>query len=301
MNSLIDPNQLLEWCMIKSEDLITHPSNKVKLRILSSPTELYRDFASEVVKEIEQHNQAHELTRLIFPCGPRGPISYLTNLVNKRRISLKNVHIFHMDDHLDWQGRPISEDHPFSYRGWMSRNFYENIDAVLNVPYDQRHWPSPYDIDGISREIEIVGGIDTVYGGVGYRGHIAYNEPPRSPWYSVSIDEYRNSKTRVLPLNDDTLVAISQRATGGNTQVIPPFAITIGMKDILNAHRIRLYSETGAWKQMVLRVLLFGPVTVEYPVTFCQEHPDFVMTVDKNTAEPPILENNDQMRRLIKV
>jgi glucosamine-6-phosphate deaminase len=61
----------------------------------------------------------------------------------------------------------------------------------------------------------------------------------------------------------------------------------MGMKDMLEGEKIRLYSETGAWKQTIIRILLFGPVTAEYPVTFVQEHPDALVTVDEATAASP--------------
>jgi glucosamine-6-phosphate deaminase len=66
-------------------------------------------------------------------------------------------------------------------------------------------------------------------------------------------------------------------------------AITLGMKELLGAKRIRLYSETGAWKQTVIRILLFGYVSPEVPVTYCQEHPDCEVTVDAATAACPPL------------
>jgi glucosamine-6-phosphate deaminase len=207
--------------------------------------------------------------------------------VHEQRISLKNVHVFHMDDGLDWQARPLPLDHPFNYEGWMRRNFYDPIDPELTIPEDQRHFPSVYDLDRVSNAIAAVGGVDTMFGGVGYRGHIAFNEPPRSPWYTVTAEEFANSKTRILHLNEDTLIAISQRAAGGCSHAIPPMAITMGMKDLLASRRIRLISETGAWKQTVVRVLLFSQPTVEYPVTFVQGHPDALLVVDRGTAASP--------------
>jgi 6-phosphogluconolactonase/glucosamine-6-phosphate isomerase/deaminase len=68
-----------------------------------------------------------------------------------------------------------------------------------------------------------------------------------------------------------------------------PMAITLGMRELLGARRVRLYSETGAWKQTVIRVLLFGHVSPEVPVTYCQEHPDCEVTVDAATAACPPL------------
>ena len=62
-----------------------------------------------------------------------------------------------MDDNLDWQGRPLPLEHPFSYEGWMRANFYDPIDPELAIPEEQRHFPSIYDIDGISKKIEEIG------------------------------------------------------------------------------------------------------------------------------------------------
>lgn len=101
-------------------------------------------------------------------------------------------------------------------------------------------------------------------------------------------EEYRYSKTRILALNDDTIISLSQRVVGGCSHAVPPMAITMGMMDLLSARRIRLLSVTGAWKQTVIRVLLFGPTTTEYPVTFVQDHTDVMVIVDKLTAAPPL-------------
>jgi glucosamine-6-phosphate deaminase len=288
MTSRIDPEQLFDWCRIPEEELQNHPKAKVKINILNTPDDVYRWVAQDMVEEVCRNNAAGRPTCWILPCGPTKQYPYFAKAINENRISLRNVQVFHMDDFLDWQGRPLPQDHLFSYEGMMRRSFYGIIDPELNIPEEQRHFPSVYAIDAISEKIAELGGVDTTYGGVGYRGHIAYNEPPRSPWYSISEEQYRNSKTRVLHLNEDTLVAVSQRAVGGCSHAVPPMCITMGMKDLLSAKRIRIISETGAWKQTVVRVLLFGPTTVEYPVTFIQGHPDAMITVDRATAAPPL-------------
>jgi glucosamine-6-phosphate deaminase len=154
---------------------------------------------------------------------------------------------------------------------------------------EQRHFPDISKLDAMAEGMKQVGGIDSVYGGIGYRGHIAFNEPPRSPWYRISKEEFRNCTTRILHLNEDTLIALSQRGAGGCSDVIPPMVITVGMRELLAARRIRLYSETGAWKQTVIRILLFGNVSPEIPVTYVQEHSDCVVTVDAATAACPPL------------
>ena len=280
--------ELFEWCRIAAEDLPTHPKAKAKLKIVASPRRVHQAMAEAMIEEVKENNHKGVLTRWILPCGPKGQYSIFSERVNRERISLRRVHVFHMDDHLDWQGRPLPLDHPYSYQGWMIRNFYGSIDSELQIPLEQRHFPNVCALDEIAEQMRVVGGIDTAYGGIGYRGHIAYNEPPRSPWYRIGKEEFRNSTTRILHLNDDTLIALSQRGTGGCSDAVPPMAITLGMRELLSARRIRLYSETGAWKQTVIRLVLFGEVSPEIPASYVQEHPDCLITVDSLTAACPL-------------
>ncbi|MEZ5395137.1 MAG: hypothetical protein R2724_20275 [Bryobacterales bacterium] len=103
------------------------------------------------------------------------------------------------DEFLDWQGRPIPVDHPLSFEGFMKRS-YSKLDE-LRIPEEQTHYPHPFRIDEISEQIrEVVGGIDVCYGGVGYHGHVAFNEPPLRRWHEISIEELRQSLTRVVSL-----------------------------------------------------------------------------------------------------
>jgi glucosamine-6-phosphate deaminase len=288
MTSRINPDDLNQWCRIPADQLEGHPRAKVRIKIVNTPDDVHRWAARDMADEVKANNAAGRPTRWILPCGPTRQYPYFIQYVQAEKISLRDLHVFHMDDALNWQGRPLPLDHRSSYEGWMRRNFYGPMDPDLAVPETQRHFPSVADLDRVSQAIQAVGGVDTTYGGVGYRGHIAYNEPPRSPWYTVTPEEFRRSKTRILHLNEDTLIALSQRTAGGNSHVVPPMAITLGMADLLSARRIRLISDTGAWKQTVVRVLLFGPTTIEYPVTFVQDHPDAMLVVDGLTAAPPL-------------
>ncbi len=288
MTSRINPEELFSWCKIPAAKLENHPAARFKIKVLPTTDDVHQHTAREMLEEVKANNRAGRPTRWILPCGPTKQYPYFVQWVNAERVSLKNVHVFHMDEGLDWEGRPLPLEHPFCYQGWMRRNFYAPMDPELAVPEEQRHFPNVYDLDSLSRGIAAVGGVDSVYGGIGYRGHIAFNEPPRSPWYTVTPEMFVNSQTRILNLNEDTLVALSQRSAGGCSHMIPPMAITIGMKDLLAAKRIRLLSDTGAWKQTVIRVLLFSQPTIEYPVTFVQGHPDAMVVVDSLTAAPAL-------------
>ena len=60
------------------------------------------------------------------------------------------------------------------------------------------------------------------------------------------------------------------------------------MKECLSAARVRVYSDTGAWKQTAFRVALFSEPTPEYPMTLLQTHPDARVTATRETADHPI-------------
>lgn len=133
--------------------------------------------------------------------------------------------------------------------------------------------------------------IDITYGGWGQDGHIAYNQARRHAFSHLTVDDVRNSTVRIQENNLDTVIALAQRNLGAAYQFVPPMSVTLGVKECLSARKVRLFSDTGAWKQTALRVALFGPVTAEYPITLLQEHPDALLTATIATASHPISEH----------
>jgi len=87
------------------------------------------------------------------------------------------------------------------------------------------------------------------------------------------------------------MLALAQRSFGAAYQFVPPMSVTLGIKECLSARKVRLFSDTGAWKQTALRVALFGPLTVEYPITLLQEHLDALLTATIDTARHPVSEH----------
>lgn len=259
----------------------------VRVEILPDLDALYGHFARSIADEIRARNAAGEPTRLILPVGPVGQYPRLVRICNEERISWRNVHTFNMDAYLDWQGRPLPLDHPLSFEGYMRRAVFDRLDPDLRIPDGQIHFPDPLHLDRISANIAELGGIDTCYGGIGYHGHVAFNEPPISRWYKLTPAEFRNSLTRIVPLAPETVVMNSIRATGGNPAALPPMAVTLGMRDILASRRLRLYAQGGLWQRTILRIALLGEEDVNYPVTLAQDHPDYAIITDANTAQPP--------------
>lgn len=287
---VITPQALYAWCKIPYQELPNHPRLKVPFRLCKDSAEMGQIMARELVDEIRAHNDQGEKTRAIIPCGPSCWYKPFTGLVNRERVSLKNLVVFHMDECLDWQGRELPRRHPYSFRGFMEEHFYGPVDSDLAVPQDSRHWLNANNIQEISEKIW-AGPIDITYGGWGQDGHIAYNQARRHPFSHVTVDDVRNSSIRIQENNIDTILALAQRTLGTAYQFVPPMSVTLGVKECLSARKVRVFSDTGAWKQTALRVALFGPITAEYPITLLQEHSDALITATIATASHPISEH----------
>jgi len=134
----------------------------------------------------------------------------------------------------------------------------------------------------VPRLVAARGGVDACYGGIGITGHIAFNEPPEEP---MTVEEFAALPTRVLRLTRETRT-INSVTVGGEIGIIPRRAITIGMKEILGARRLRLYCNRP-WQSAVARRVLHGPLTSACPASLMRTHPDAVMTVADYVAAPP--------------
>ena len=279
--------ELYAWCKVPLNELEGHPRLKIPFRLCADSKEMGALMARELVDEIQDHNQRGEPTRAIIPCGPACWYKPFTDLVNIEKVSLVNLFVFHMDECLDWQNRELPRQHPYSFRGFMERYFYAPVETRLAVKPKHRFWLNAHNVEEIRDKIWAAP-IDITYGGWGQDGHIAYNQTRRHPYSHISLDELRNSTIRLQENNLDTIMALAQRTFGAAYQFVPPMSVTLGVKECLSARKVRLFSDTGAWKQTALRVALFGPLTTEYPLTLLHEHPNARITATIETASHPI-------------
>jgi glucosamine-6-phosphate deaminase len=284
-----DPRQLNEWLAIPPEQLAER--SPVPFLLLESREALHRRFADDLYAELEGARRAGAEVSLIVPLGPTGQYPILARRINETGLALDHVSFFGMDEWLDWQGRPLPLEHPFSLEGAFLRDFIGLVEPGLRPSPENVIFPSPLALDRPAEEMARRGPVAGTFGGVGFQGHIAFNEPPASRWTSVTVEQLRDSRTRVVPLAVDTIIAHAQRRVGGNTFAVPPLAVTLGMRELLSAHRLRLYLDTGSWKQTILRILLFSAPDVDYPATLARDHPDLLVVADAETAAcpPPIV------------
>jgi glucosamine-6-phosphate deaminase len=287
--SIVDPTDLFEWCRIPAEELHQHET-KIPFEIVADPSEMGRTMALELIELVEANNADGRPTRAIAPCGPSSWYAPWTEEVNARGLSLANLTVFHMDECLDAQGRLLPDEHPYNFRSFMERHFYGGIRPELTVPEEQRFWLLPATAERVAEAI-VEAPIDLTLGGWGQDGHVAYNQARRHPFSAFTLEELADSTIRIQENNLDTIIALAHRTFGAGYQFVPPMSITLGMRECLSAAKVRLFSDTGAWKQTALRVALFGDPTPEYPITLLAAHRDAIITATRDTARHPISEN----------
>ena len=286
----MDRKALHRWCSIPAVELENHPERRVPIRLVATAQEMGEIMAADFIREIIAANHQSRPIRAIVPCGPRVWYGPFVRMVNEQRVSLRALTVFHMDDCLDWQGNLLPRNDPHNFRTCMENWFYKDVLPELAVPEAQRVFPEPRRVEEIKERIWEAP-IDILLGGWGQDGHLAYNQARRNPYSRLTLEELRNSELRVQENNWDTVLALGQRSFGAAYQFVPPMSISLGMKECLSAQKVRVYSDTGAWKQTALRVALFSEETVEYPFTLLQSHPDALITATLETARHPISEH----------
>lgn len=241
---------------------------KIKVKCFESSEEVFSALAKEMAEEIIKNNINDEKTVLIVPVGPVGQYPYFVSLINENNISLKNVYFINMDEYLNDEGDYIDSSFPHSFRSFMEKNVYSKIKKELLMSENQRIFPDPKDTKRISFLIKELGKVDIAFGGIGINGHLAFNEAEE-----VSAEEFSNRETRVINIAPETITANAIGDMDGALSLMPKKAVTIGMKEILSARKVRL-GVFRTWHRAVLRRAIFDSPSGSFPVTLLQNHSD---------------------------
>ncbi len=256
----------------------------VSVRVLGDMTSLARELASEIREQILRANAEDHGATLIVPVGPVDQYPVLAEMLNDENISCHNVVFIGMDEYLDGEGNWLAPDHALSFRGYLDRKFYDLLEPRLAPPPENRVFPDPHDLGAVPRLIAARGGVDACFGGIGITGHIAFNDPPE-PGESLPVEAFAAVPTRVVELSRETRT-INSVTVGGEIGVIPRHAVTVGMKEILGARRLRLYCNRP-WQSSVVRRVLHGPITPACPASLMRNHADAQLCVTDYVAAPP--------------
>lgn len=271
-------------------DIMTIPAEKlgdgssIKVEILPTAEDIANDFARVMANKVRENNAAGRKTCFILPVGPVRQYSRFARLCNVEGISCRGLVTVNMDEYLDADRKALTAEHPMSFKGFMLRELYENLDPPLRPLPENMVYPDPDDLAAVARKIAEVGGVDIAFGGIGITGHIAFNERPE-PGERPDPEEFAQSTTRVMAVARETVV-VNCIFNGGDLESVPRWCVTIGMKEILEAREIHFYLD-WSWQAAVIRRAVHGPATPHFPASFLQRHPNCTITISEEVAALP--------------
>jgi glucosamine-6-phosphate deaminase len=242
------------------------------LAVFASSTDASRAVAQEVAGLIRTRQREGRPVVLGLATGST-PLSFYAELVRLHReegLKFGNVTTFNLDEYCG-----LPPEHPQSYHHFMRVHLFDHID----VPAERIHVPDGMvessAIDAHCRayeeKIRAAGGIDFQILGIGRTGHIGFNEPGSA----------RRSRTRLITL--DPLTRRDAAGDFGGEEHTPRYAITMGVRTILEARRVVLMA-WGQHKASIVRAAVEGEATPQVTASFLQEHDQALFVVDQAAA-----------------
>jgi glucosamine-6-phosphate deaminase len=190
---------------------------------------------------------------------------------SEESLDFSRVVTFNLDEYLG-----LEPEHEQSYHYFM----WDRLFRHLNIRKENTHVPSGVSDDPhaycawYEAQIKRAGGIDLQLLGIGSDGHIAFNEPGSS----------LTSRTRVKTLTQKTIRDNAELFFGkGQEDLVPRFAITMGVGTILEARKLLLIAY-GARKAQIVKAFIEGPVTSMVTASALQLHQDATVVLDEEAA-----------------
>ncbi len=193
------------------------------------------------------------------------PIPVYARLVARHRdgdLKFNGVTTYNLDEYY-----PISPRDPNSYRTFMHRHLFSHVD----LPPNRSHV-----LDGTVPEFAVAdhcaeferwiaadGGLDLQLLGIGRNGHIGFNEPSDLP-----VEAALSLRTRLVPLHPITTEDAS-RDFGGDPELVPKHALTMGVATILAAREILILAFGRSKAEAVARAV-DGPISADVPASLLQ-------------------------------
>lgn len=230
-----------------------------------------REAAGRMAAVIERAARAGRSTLLGLATGNTmiGVYEQLAARLNESGCDLSRLHTFNLDEYVGNDGRQVPGDHPLSYRAYMQRQFFDLLDPKLGMNPEHVHFPDPENPQAYDHSIDRMGGLDFQLLGLGFNGHIAFNEP--MPETDISAEAFAELPTRVIDLNELTIDTNARLTAGGDRNQVPRRAVTMGMKPLLAAREVLLLACFPEQKKPLERIRQ-GTITPSLPGSYLLGH-----------------------------
>ncbi|MCK9470448.1 MAG: glucosamine-6-phosphate deaminase [Bacilli bacterium] len=223
--------------------------------------------ASEIIAGLMKEKNGAVLG-LATGSTPIGTYKNLIKMYQNKEISFKNIKSYNLDEYCE-----LPREHSESYYTFMHKNLFDHVDMQeenINMP------------SSVGADLEVLAkeyndklnstSIDLQLLGIGGNGHIGFNEP------GTSFDQ----ETFIVELAEKTR---QDNARFFNSiDEVPRHAITMGIKNIMNAKQILLLA-SGASKQEAVKKLVEGEITENFPASILKKHRDVIVIIDEEAGK----------------
>ena len=196
---------------------------------------------------------------------PIGTYAQLVEWYNKGDLDFSEVTTVNLDE---YKGLPRTNDQRYYY--FMHQHLFDRV----NIDPERTNVPNGMEPDAekecgrYEELIRSLGGVDLQLLGLGYNGHIGFNEP----------GEAFEKETHCVDLTESTIEA--NKRFFASAEDVPKQAYTMGIKTIMQAKKI-LVVVNGEAKADIVERAFFGPVTPEVPASILQMHNDVTLVGDE--------------------
>lgn len=237
----------------------------MEINIFKSAEEIGAAVARIFVDEVK--NNPNCVLGLATGATPIPTYENIKKLHREENVSFKGVKTYNLDEYCDL---PKSDKN--SYYTFMHEQLFNGLDiAEENVHFlDGNATDCAAECKNYDDKINEAGGIDIQLLGIGNNAHIGFNEP---------AETFTNGSFKVK-LTDST---INANKIYFDENQMPRYALTMGVKQIMNAKKIILIA-TGEKKAEAIRNMIKGPVTPQVPASVLQQHGDVIVFLDEAAA-----------------
>lgn len=227
--------------------------------------------AQVIANQILMNNSISEDTILGLATGST-PIDMYKELIqiNKKGVSFSRVITYNLDEYY-----PMKKSSSHSYHYYMYDNFFQHVDIHEENIFIPDGELKEEDVSEFCKQYELSirrnNGIDIQVLGLGFNGHIGFNEPGFS----------QNSLTHKVKLSETTRNAATKHFN--SKEEVPKHAISMGIRTILDADQIILMA-WGREKAEIVKECIEGHIREDIPGTFLQKHENATIILDAESA-----------------
>lgn len=237
----------------------------MKVIVVKDYEELSR-VSADIMLDVVKNNPSCTLG-LATGSSPIGLYQNLIKAYENKEVSFKDVKSYNLDEYCE-----LPKSHPESYYSFMHRNLFDHID----IKEENTHLPSSEGSDlqancAAYNKLLNSTTVDIQLLGIGANGHIGFNEPG-TPFG-----------------NETSIIKLTQKTRDDNKRFfnsideVPKYAITMGIKNIMNAKQVLLVA-SGKNKAEAIKRLVSGEVTEDLPASALNNHPCCTIVVDEEAA-----------------